>query len=424
MLPRRWWAPTLIVGLALLARAVVVVTMAPAQPTSWESEEIVENLLAGRGFTYEQLGTTYRAAKPPLYEAICAVVYWMTGHNQHAMLVVESLWGAAAAAISWWLAAQLFGWRAGWLAGVGVALHPALVYYDTHQLHPLSLAVMLVLAVVAAFFWCGSRMRAWPRLMLVGALIGLAAHERGTAALLVPLGIVWLGWVFRARGWPILRVAVPLLLGFLVLITPWTIRNYLVLDRWVFMTSTSGMLLWRGNNPHASGAAVDETLTPILRTAEPAFQRRLTSLDELGQRDLFLHEARSFIRTHPLEFLRLTARKLVYFWWFAPMSGYRYPAAYRTVYQGYYAMVLFLSLWGFGAGWRNADQRQRERLVLLVGVMATFSLGQALYYVETRHRWVIEPLLLVLASGVLSAWWRTAQVAISARSPLARNMAT
>ena len=33
------------------------------QPDLWESEAIAQNLLAGRGFTYQFLGTTYRSYK-------------------------------------------------------------------------------------------------------------------------------------------------------------------------------------------------------------------------------------------------------------------------------------------------------------------------------------------------------------------------
>jgi hypothetical protein len=64
-------------GLCLLALGLrVAAFLAPRsrQPSRpWESEEIATSLLAGRGFVFEFLGTSYRSYMEPLYPG-CARV--------------------------------------------------------------------------------------------------------------------------------------------------------------------------------------------------------------------------------------------------------------------------------------------------------------------------------------------------------------
>ena len=64
-------------------------------PEVWESEVVATNLLEGRGFTYETLGTPYRSYMEPLYPALCAAVYRVTDHSFLAMGLVQVLLGTA-----------------------------------------------------------------------------------------------------------------------------------------------------------------------------------------------------------------------------------------------------------------------------------------------------------------------------------------
>ena len=41
----------------------------------------------------------------------------------------------------------------------------------------------------------------------------------------------------------------------LVIIGPWTVRNYLVYDEFILTTAAGGYGLWLGNNPGANGGA-------------------------------------------------------------------------------------------------------------------------------------------------------------------------
>ena len=65
-------------------------------------------------------------------------------------------------------------------------------------------------------------------------------------------------------------------------------------------------------------------------------------------------------------------------------------------YLGYYLPVFLLALVG---SWVVGRDRAgpRHAVVLLWMMMGALAVAQSLFYVEGRHRWAIEPLLIVLA---------------------------
>ncbi len=392
----------LILGFALVIRGMVLITIAPEKPTSWETELIVKNLLSGKGFTFIYTGSIpYRAYKPPLYEWLTAGVYLLTQNSQRAMILLQCLFGAVLSGIIFLIGQALLGTPAGLVAGALTALHPGLIYYDTHQLHALSLAGLLISLIAWVFIKLREK-DSWAWRFLAGTLIGIAVHERGTVGVLLPVGVIWLWITHRGRGQQLWRLAWPILLGFVLVITPWTLRNAWVYHRFVFMTSMTGELFWRGNNPQATGTTVTSDLTPILCTLPADFENKMATMDELSQQEFLRRKAWGFIRSNPRQAFTLFIKKLLIFWWFAPTSGYRYPHFYLPIYKLFYLATLLFGLLGFSWGVRQADPYLHERMAFLICIAIGFSLVQSLYYVEIRHRWAIEPLLLVFAGGGIS----------------------
>jgi hypothetical protein len=71
------------------------------------------------------------------------------------------------------------------------------------------------------------------------------------------------------------------------------------------------------------------------------------------------------------------------------------------VYRLFYGALLVAAGLGAVYFWRRADRVGRQRLVLVLAVLASLSTAQSLFYVEVRHRWAVEPLLgSFLAAGV------------------------
>jgi hypothetical protein len=181
----------------------------------------------------------------------------------------------------------------------------------------------------------------------------------------------------------------------LALIAPWTIRNAIVLHDFVLTRSGTGFVFWLGNNPSASGSAIDAGGRSIRRLASPQLQKRILAAGELARDRIFMQEARDYIRRDPFAAAVRVLKRLGYFWWFSAQWGLLYSPAVRLIYIAWWTILLLLCAIG-------ATVSRRLDVWMLSAMAFLISLGQSLYYVEGRHRLAIEPLILPMAAlGVL-----------------------
>jgi len=192
---------------------------------------------------------------------------------------------------------------------------------------------------------------------------------------------------------------------------PWSVRNTRANGQFVWMLTTEGEDLWDGNNPFATGHSYATPSLLVLETLTPEERRDLRSQpNELAQSRWFHDRAIAFIRSQPARFVSLTIRKFVYFWSFSPQTGTLYPIEWLRAYQLFYVGVLILAVLGGRAAFASGRPDTVAFVVLLMLFLLGLSALQSFYYVEGRHRWAIEPMLLVLSGGgaaVVAARWRS-----------------
>ena len=384
--------------------ALILTFKTYAHPVLWEYETIADNLLAGRGYSFQFLNTTYMSFNTPLYGFLCAAVYIATNHSHFPILAIQSLFTVALALVIFGIAKTVFTARVGLLAAALVSFHPGFVYYDVFNLLPLSIDSFLIAAIAFVLLRGRDKPKLW-RMALIGALIGIAVLSRGITGVLLPLVVIYTLVFSKLRIARRLLFATGILCAAIVVLAPWLIRNYSIHKRVVFISSTSGHNLWRGNNALATGTSLDSHNTKIFDLWPEDFRKKVYAMTELQQKEFFEAEAFRFMRDSPWRAFGLYVRKVYYFWWFSPQSGILYPQRYLTVYKPLYAFLLVFSLVGFLSAMRSSKSEARESALILMGVMITICLGQSLFYVEGRHRWLIEPLLMVFFSyGVFAAW--------------------
>jgi 4-amino-4-deoxy-L-arabinose transferase-like glycosyltransferase len=314
--------------------------------------------------------------------------------------------GSALAATTAAVAARLFrGWLAPLTAGTLVACHPGLAVYSASRSHPLAfdaLFLMLPLLLCARL----SERPTLARAVLLGVTIGAGTLSRATVFLWLPLSVAWLLIVMPSSSWRIVvRCAIVATISAAAVIAPWSIRNSILHHEFVPLLSTGGEMFWRGNNPYASGTSYVDTSRTVLEMLSPSDRRELQAQpNELAQSRWFGNRARAFVRTQPAQFVRLTFRKLFFFWWYAPQTGIRYPGVWFHLYMAYYVFVLGLAAVGAWVVARAGGSRWFLAL-LAGGFMLALSVFQSLYYVEGRHRWGIEAIVIAFSGGGLAALW-------------------
>lgn len=208
-------------------------------------------LVNGEGFGYaivppnteeQREPTAFRA---PLFPMLLGAVYAVFGeHSYGAGRVLNAFLGTTVVAALGVVAAQLWSRRLAIVAMAIAAVHPALIVVGSSlQLEPL--LVTLALAAVAAALQHRRRPQGlrWP--LVAGVLVGLAVLTRETAAFaLLPVAfLVWRADVDRraAVGRRALRSPILVIAAAVLVVLPWTIRNWVVLDAFVPVSTSSGV---------------------------------------------------------------------------------------------------------------------------------------------------------------------------------------
>jgi 4-amino-4-deoxy-L-arabinose transferase-like glycosyltransferase len=391
-------------ALALVLRlAAGLITGRLLNPELFEYDAMARNWLAGKGLSYTHLGIVYYSFAPPLHPWIAIASYWLTGSIVPLMLLqVAAGSGIVVAAAA--IADRLFRSRvAGLAAGALVAVHPGLFVYSIAKAHPLPFDALFFTLVLLQFFRLHEKPTA-SRAVTLGVIIGLGTLSRSTMLIFAPIGSIWL--VLVAPGGQrlamIRAVAIAAVVS-LAVIAPSAIRDSLVHRQPPFMVSPTGENFWKGNNPLATGHSLIDAKRDVVGALSPAERADLESQpNEVAQSEWFMRKAKAFIREQPGAAARLFVMKFYHFWWFAPQTGVLYPSAWRHMYMAYYVVALLLAAVGIAR--LRASSPSSVPLAVLLGLfLLGLSVLQSVYYVEARHRWGIEPMLLALSGGGVAA---------------------
>lgn len=423
----------LVLALAVRLAALALLIGSDASGAyAYEHGEIARNLLQGNGFSVRLLGawglTSQQAPVVPFLLAGCyAVAGAGTSTAHHLFFGLQAVEGVLTVAGAMALAVRVFGpSRRVLLVGAWTALHPTLVYAVTHIQVVSTATMLLVWAFVG--LW---DIRARPNrrgAAATGLLMGLLALTDPILALAgVGATAAWLlidrprsrsEAIRLAKAWAVLvAMSVATLL-------PWTIRNYRVHGRPVFVKSTFGYAFWQGNNRLSSGtdkvvrASVAETLAEHtgsgLAAADERLWRarheagcvddialtseeklRLGLLSEAARSSELMRRAKEDLAAEPGRYARLSLRRLRYFLWFDETN----PKTATPIYRAPHALLTIAA----GAGWLLMGSAMRRKLAMTSIAFGLTAAFHALTITAPRFHVPWEPLLIVWATASLCA---------------------
>jgi len=331
-----------------------------------------------------------RAAVAPGYPLFIAACRETLGESKFAYRFPQLFLGVGTVLGIYLLARRLWGERAGLAAGALAALDPFVVYFETLELTEGPALCLLVWAALAAWH---ARKNVWAA-PCAGALCALAALVRPgwlLPGLVLAAGALLLPGEDRPdRKAAALRGL--LAVGALLLVmSPWWVRNYYVLNAFVPLSTGGGQALYEGNSPKATGGPrVPQTVGARLR-GEPR-------MDELERDELLGAEARGWIAANPGRFAKLAAVKFGRTW--SPVPN---EAAHRRWYHLAasalaWTTVLLLAAAGL---WLARGRRARALWCLLPALVV---IAAHLFFIgSVRYRMPAWPFLEVLAGGGLAA---------------------
>ena len=368
------------------------------QPLTRDEREylsLARGLAAGRGFVYDAevlSGSQDPFGRAPGYPAFLALVGGgraVTPSVPASVKITQALVGAAGVILVGLLAARLAGPRAGTIGAFGAAIYPPLVWVSAYAWSE-AIAWPLGLLIVWWFdraIWPGAP-NAWRHAAVAGALTGVAILIRPSTLLVLPFALGWLVW--RRR----FTLAIAMGAAAVVVVIPWSIRNTIEYGRFVAVATEGGVTFWTGNHPRARGEG-DLAANPHLKLESQALRRQHPELSEEAMEPVYYREALGWMRSHPIDWLRLEVRKVFYL--IVPI-GPSY-TLHSTRYYGAsvisYGLALPLAVAGFI---RLGRRRSRTPgLWLLAGSAIATCL---IFFPQERFRIpVIDPTLIICASA-------------------------
>ena len=332
---------------------------------------------------FSQFGDAPVADTDPLYCFIIAPFFYVLGIYSTAAAIALILFQSLLCGLSAWaifvLAENLYGPFEARLSALLFALYPASLFFAIGRVAPSSLAILLLCLVFLVVGRLGSS-RGWADAVLAGLLIGLTvltSSDNLSLLLIIPL------WLFLTgagqRGRMILKGSVVVATALLVLL-PWALRNSAVSGEASITKSNLGYHLYVGNNPRATGSLFYEGRAPYwVDGRQPHKQSE------------YLAMAISWIAQHLAKFLMLTLKRIQYFWY---VIGGKDHSQMELI--GAWLWLTFVFVAGLGSLWPGQSSGGVGLLWLFIAIYPlVFYITHASFY---RHRYHIEPFVLILAS--------------------------
>jgi 4-amino-4-deoxy-L-arabinose transferase-like glycosyltransferase len=248
------WSPTALLILAgalgLLARAWTILHTARQ---GYAVDDLFDALawnLASLG-TFTMDGTTPSAHVGPLYPVVLAAFYSVAGHRPEWVQYLHVACDVGTSFCIFRVGARLFGPWSGAIAAAAMFLYPAYWTYD-----PRIRSEGLLTLLMSAWLWATVVFIDSRRLQtfaIAGLLAGLTILCK-PAAMLLGIGVAALAYLGTEVVGIKTRCATVYLLACLLIVVPWTIRNYLTFDAVIPISAGIGAGLWMGSDPLSRGS--------------------------------------------------------------------------------------------------------------------------------------------------------------------------
>ncbi len=246
----KWLALIVVVALAIRVVWVVAFQTPPASDAA-DYDTYGWRLAQGKG--YVRADGTPTAFWPVGYPAFLAAIYTVFGYSWLAAGIANALLGTASVALTYRLAREVLSSRLSLVAAGAVAFLPSHIISFTSVLRNEMLHTALVLAAFIAVCHLARR----PNLKnaaLLGLVMGIGLYVR-PILLLFP-AIVALLIMIRGGGAGIRKsvgLAGVTLMVSLLMVSPWTVRNYFAMGEPVLIATNGGSNFYKANGPGADG---------------------------------------------------------------------------------------------------------------------------------------------------------------------------
>jgi len=385
--------------ISLVTFILQLVTLRPAVVIG-EPLFIAQNILNGLGFSYPYPGETVPTLTcyiPPLYVYLIVGILGLGG-TKVAIQIVNLLFLQAAAYVLYKFVKRFA------TSSVAVLSHALLLLYIplwtlAAAIDPNTLNLLLIALTLDRLYQIYQEplRKHW---LWLGVLVGVQVLVRPDMLVGMVFFAAWLVIVLRKKVTTreIVRSLAISAVSTLVIVLPWTVRNYMNFGKFILVSANSGYNLYLGNNPSASGG-FEQNVDANFERESKVFAEFAKTHSQVEQDQYLFHRAVDWALNNPGELVTLDLKKIYFHWWRRNSSGNMLQiGALIYLYDVATALLLFFGFWGF---WKL---RNRELKLLLVALFLYSTTVSMVFFTQSRHRAIkVDPFLLPLVASTLIA---------------------
>jgi 4-amino-4-deoxy-L-arabinose transferase-like glycosyltransferase len=365
---------------------------------------LAQSMLAGRGYSFEQEWYPFTPANTQtahwsfLYPLYLAPIYSVFGIDPLAARIIQIL---ISTTLSIWLlyqlAKRLFGESVGIITASLVTFYAYFIFYDaTLMTEPFFITGILMMMVLTLQIVYGptrfernqpidrpvhnASLWLW---ICIGIVFGFLALLRQTILLWLPFWMVWILFMCKRTG-KFTGIIVSLILTILIIL-PWTIRNYQIYDNFLLLNSNAGYALYSSNHPHHGTKFIQNY------AAEIPVDLKAAGFNEAQLNNALTLRGLQFILENPLRYALLTLDKFRIFFNFGFLPESDLSSNLMRVFS--FGVYLPFYLYGLIHSFRSW---QRYSLFYLFA--AIFSSMHILTWASVRYRLPIDAVLMPFAA--------------------------
>lgn len=329
-----------------------------------------------------------RSTRAPLFPFVLSLVFRVAGPDVVVAHAIGSLLGVLVVVLSYLLSLRILNDRFAALCSAGMAaLYPGLIIFAGLLQTETTYTMFLLVAMLSVY--ASIENKSVTAALLLGVAAGLAGLTKAVFVGFFPLLLILIGWMRWRKGRKENRHLAVALAAWLLVMAPWTIRNYELHGTLMPVSSGGGNSLLTGNNPYATGGwrLKEGFETWYAQQAAALGVPDVHSLSETARSALSGHIAWSFITTHPGDVLFLAAKKAYMFWVF-PITNSDNNIPLQAVAV---AADIVLAI-GAAVG-IVVTRRHAGRFLPLYSAIAFFFLTHVILHCESRFRLPLVPLV-------------------------------
>ncbi len=420
-LSHKQWA-ILIFGVAFIIRLIYLLQiksnpffLSPMVDELWNirwATEIIEKSFWGTEIYF----------RGPLYPYLLALVLKITGSDYFWTRLIQMVIASASVSLAYLLGREFFSEKVARLSSIFYTVYGTLIFYEAMFLIPVIFIFLNLLGLLVL-----ARNRDNPGkgpYFMAGLIFGLSAIARPNVLLVLPFLALWA--FFRFRKKIEVRSIIILLVVFFtavaIPIIPVTVRNYIVADDFVPISSQGGINIYLGNNPSAEGLTM--MLPEIVLDASIPWTKFIPTTTEYAEKEVghslkpseasafWTNKAKRFIFENPGHFIGLTYRKLVYFF-----SGFENSDQHDIYDFRQYSTLISVLIFDYGLKFPfglfgplalvglGLCYRRRAHLAPLLIFFLAYLPTVILFLVTARHRLTVIPIILMFSAYAVIYFW-------------------